>query len=428
MKKTAIIAFSIFLTLWEIPALSLTDFSAVIGDIFSPFIDSNEGATSFHSLLIPLGGRAESMGCAFTGLSDDVSYINFNPAGSSLLSNTQASVFHNSWIADSNMETVSITSRIKDFGMGASFSCFYVPFTEYDIFGSRASSGYYTESMTAVNASYNFLSGYNFKGLALGVTAKAAFRGMPDYADDDTGAILTGSGLAQSSVAFMGDLGLMTRFNFAKFYPSREPNLKIGLAVQNLGVAITGFGKGIGLDDPLPSSIAAGISYKVIKPVTISVDFRQPFTFNPEIGYQMFQTGAGIEVCITEFFSAMAGFQLKGANPRISFGAEFEINKIRVNANYTLDLTTSGNPLNRISISAKFIMSDRGRAEISKRIDELYNLGVYCFSQGDYQGAIDYWEEVLELDKRFDPAILGIQSANRMIEMFQKIRDSMFLE
>lgn len=409
-------------------ALNLTDVTVSLADIFSPFVDKNEGSTSFRSLLIPQGGRAESMGGAFTGLADDISYINYNAAASSVLPNTQASAFHNSWIADSSMETLSVTTRRGNAGFGAAFSCFYVPFTEYDIFGTRASSGYYTESMVAVNASYNFLSGYNFKGLAIGVNLKTAFRGIPDYADDDTGDILTGSGFAQSGLAFMGDAGMMIRFNLAKYYASRDPNVRIGLSVQNLGVAITGFGKGICLDDPLPSSAAVGISYNFVKPVTISFDFKQPFAFSKETGYQMFQAGAGIEAQITDFFAAMAGFQFKGANPRFSFGAEFEVNKIRVNANYTLDLTSSLNPLNRISISAKFIMGDGGRAEKMQKIDELYNLGVLYFSRGEYQEAIDVWEQVLELDKRFDPAILGIRSARRMLEMFQKIRDSMFLE
>lgn len=428
MKRVILTVFIGFLALLKVSALSLTDLSTTIDDIFEPFVDSNEGISSFRSLLIPSGGRAESLGGAFTGLSDDISFLNYNPAASSVLSNTQASVFHNSWIADSNMETLSATSRTGNMGLAAAISCFYVPFTEYDLFGSRASSGYYTESMAALNISYNFLAGYNFKGLALGTTLKTAFRGVPDYADDDTGEIISGSGLAQSSIALMADFGMLLRFNFAKFYASREPNIRIGVSAQNIGAAVTRFGQGMRLDDPLPSSLAVGASYKIIKPVTITAEFKQPFVLKPGAGYQMFQAGAGVEVKVTDFFSALAGVQLKGANPKLSMGAEFEVNKIRINANYTLDFTTSFNPLNRISVAAKFIMGDKGRGDLEKRIDELYNQGVYYFSQGDYASAIVVWEEVLELDKRFDPAILGIRSANHMLEMFQKIRDSMFLE
>lgn len=427
MKRKALII-TILLFLWiPVSALTLTDFTSTLTDLFSPFVTADEGLTSFRSLLIPPGGRSESLGCAFTGLADDITFMNYNPAASSVQKNTQAALYHNAWIADSSMETIAYTLRKGDFGFGALFSCFYVPFTEYDFFGARNASGYYSESVVAANFSYNLLSGYNFKGIALGFTLKGALRGVPDFFDND-GSIITGSGFSQSGIAVMADAGALIRFNFAKFYASREPNVHIGLAVQNIGVGFTGFGAGMRLDDPPPSSASVGASYNIIKPVVITADIRQPFVMRKGAGYQMFQAGAGVEIKATKFFSAMAGLQFKGANPKISAGAEFEINSIRFNANYTLDFTSSINPLNRISISARFIMGDDGRASLAKQIDELYNEGIYYFSQGNYTKAIECWEKVLLLDKRFDPAILGIQAANRMLDMFQKIRDSMFLD
>ncbi len=428
MRRLAV-AVSVLL-LFCIPqyALELTDFTSTLTDIFSPFVDENEGSTSFRSLCIPAGGRAESMGCAYTGLADDVSCLFYNPAASSVLQTSQISFFHNSWIADSNIETLAFAARKGDLGFGATLSTFYVPFTEYNLFGSRASSGYYTETTAALNASYNFLSGYNFKGIGIGSSLKFSYRGVPDYADDDSGDIISGSGAAQAGIAFMADFGLLLRFNLAKFYASRDPNVRIGIAVQNLGAGITGFGKEVQLDDPLPTSVTAGISYNFIKPVTISADFSQPFNLQHFTDYQMFSIGSGVQVKIAEFISVMGGFQFKGANPKFSLGAEFEVAGIRVNAAYTLDLTSSLAPVNRFSLSAKMILGDSGRAEKMKRIDELYNQGVYYFSQAEYEKAIEIWEEVLVLDKRFDPAILGIKAANRMLEMFQKIRDSMFLD
>ena len=68
------------------------DLSAVT-DFFYDYVDSHEGETSFRSLLIPMGGRAESLGTAFTGLADDVNYIDYNPAASSILKTTEISLF-----------------------------------------------------------------------------------------------------------------------------------------------------------------------------------------------------------------------------------------------------------------------------------------------------------------------------------------------
>lgn len=409
-------------------ALSLTDVSSTLTDIFSPFVDPNEGTTSFRSLMIPIGGRAESLGGAYTGLADDISYLSYNPAAASVMKNTQISLFHNSWIADSNMETIAFTTRTGNFGFGGQLQCFYVPFSEYNFFGEKTSSGYYTETTLALNGAYNFLAGYNFKGIAAGGSLKASFRGVPNYADNDTNEIISGSGLAQSSLAIMADAGLLFRFNLLKFYASREPNVRLGFSLQNIGAAFTGFGNDIKIDDPLPSTAAIGISYQFIKQIVFTVEFKQPFNLLDFSEYQMFLFGGGVQIQFTSFLAMLAGFQLKGANPRFSLGAEFEFLKIRMNVNYTLDLTSSMNPVNRISLSAKIQLGDNGRQQISDKIDELYNLGVYYFSLGEYEKAIEVWNDVLELDKRYDPAILGVKSAQSMLDMFKIIRESMFLE
>ena len=137
--------------------LSALDLSSSVTDFFYDYVDPNEGTTSFRSLLIPFGGKAESLGNAFTGLSDDISFLSFNPAGSSIQKETQFAVLHNAWISDSNYETIAYTTRFNNFGFGVQASCFYVPFTEYNIFGDRTAGSYYTETTGCINLSYNFL-------------------------------------------------------------------------------------------------------------------------------------------------------------------------------------------------------------------------------------------------------------------------------
>ena len=135
-----------------------------------------------------------------------------------------------------------------------------------------------------------------------------------------------------------------------------------------------------------------------------------------------------IQQFISSFVSLLAGFSLKGANPRISTGFEFEVAKIRLNMNYTLDLTTSMAPLNRISLSAKILLGDKGRSITDAQVDEYYQLGLKYYADAKWEDAILVWQEALKLNKRFDPAIQGIQSARYQIEMFQKIKDSLMLE
>ena len=433
MKKRNGALILILLTLFtaRVDALSFTDISSTLGDVFSQFVDSNEGQTTFRSLLIPFGGRTESLGSAYTGLCDDISYLQFNPAAGSIQKETQIALFHNSWIADSMLETLAFTTRFKNIphmSYGGYISCFYVPFTEYNFFGDRVAANYYTETTAAINFSYNLMAGYDFKGLAAGLNLKAGWRSIPDYTDNNTDAIISGSGLEQSGLALLADLGLMFQFNFLKFYSSREPNVRIGFSANNVGISLTGFGKNVKLDDPVPTTVAAGISLKFIKPITLSVDIVQPFNLMDMGKYLFPYFNSGVSIQFTSFLSLLTGFSLKGANPRISAGLEFEIAKIRLNFNYSLDLTSSLSTFNRFGLSAKILLGDKGRSIIDAQVDELYQLGLKYYADANWEEAIAVWEEAVKLNKRFDPAIQGIKSARYQIDMFKMIKESLLLD
>ena len=430
---SALFSLVIFLTIPVISlrALSLSDITSGITDIFSPTIDNNEGGTSFRSLLLPFGGRAESMGNAYTGLCDDISYLNSNPAAGALQNETQLSLFHNTWIADSKLETLAYTTRLgflPHFGLGAYASCFYVPFTEYDIFGEKAASSYYVEAITAVNASYNFFAGYDFKGMSVGANIKAGWRNVPNFTNNDVNTAVPGSGFSQSSFAIMADIGLMFQFNFLKYFASREPNVRIGLTAQNLGIAITGFGDKLELDAGLPTLFSAGMSVRFIKPFTLAIGFTQPMNLmKPQI-YLLPYIELGASIQFTSFLSLLAGLQLKGSKPTLSAGLEFELTKVRVNLNYSLDFTTSLAPINRFSLSTKLQLGDRGRKKTRDEVDEIYKAGLIYYQNAEWQKAIDTWEQALKIDKRFDPAKLGIKSAQHQIDMFEEIKKSLMLD
>ena len=114
--------------------------------------------------------------------------------------------------------------------------------------------------------------------------------------------------------------------------------------------------------------------------------------------------------------------------PRISAGAEVQFSKVRLNLNYTLDLSTSFAPANRFSISSKILLGDKGRSKIDKEVDYYYIKGLEYYSDNNWEEAIVQWEQALKLNKRFDPAILGINSAKAQIQMFKNIKESLLLE
>ncbi|HOS29816.1 MAG TPA: UPF0164 family protein [Treponemataceae bacterium] len=411
-------------------ALEYTDVYSDVTEAFSFFVDPNEGLTSFRTLLIPSGGKAESMGNAFTGLADDVSYIEYNPAASSVIDATQIGLYHNAWIADTSLDTLSFTTRFNNLGIGASIKCLYLSFSEYNYFGENTSAGYYSETIGAFNVSYNFLAGYDFKGLAAGASFKTAYRGMPDYADNETDQVIPDSGLLQSGIAFMGDLGLQTRLNAFKFYSSREANMQIGLSAMNFGAGFTSLGSELGavLDDPLPSKVSLGFSYKPVRPVILVLELSQPVNLQNIALSGRFSAGTGISVQATSFFAVHGGFFLSGGSPRFSLGSEFLLKNYLINVNYTLDFTSSLHPLNRISLSVKVDLGDKGRQETRDKVDELYAKGLQYYYNGDLNEAIVYWNDALALDPGFDPAKRGIESAELSLALQLRIIEIQRLE
>ena len=235
-------------------------------------IDPNAGVTTFGSLLIPMGGLEEGMGTAYSAVCKDSSYFESNPAASSLLDDTELSVFHNQWIADTKIEGLVYTIRYKNLGIGVGGKWLYVPFPATDQFGDRVGAGYYSESMAGFNVSYDFFPGFYSSGLSAGATVKLAYRAMPvvnySYYDTMTDQSVTVTTDNNSALGVMIDGGLLSRFNFAKFYSSRDKNFSVALAFSNLGPPVQG--------DPLPTDATFGLAYSPLRPWTLSFDITKP--------------------------------------------------------------------------------------------------------------------------------------------------------
>jgi len=377
-------------------------------------VDDNAGLTAFPVLNIPMGGRSEGMAGAFSAVADDVSFIEFNPAGSSMLSRSELAFFHNNWIADSKIEGAAYATRFGNFGLAAGAKWLYLPFTEYNIYGERVSNGYYSEGAAILNASYNFFSGYYFSGISLGVSLKGAFRIMPDYTDNyDT--IISGSGLSQSAVMGMADIGLLTRFNILIPYSSRERNTSAALVIRNLGPPVLG--------EPLPTVAIAAISYKPIRPLTIAFDFNLPLNLvDIELSEKPYMA-LGLSVNVTNFLSMRTGVLLKAGSSRVTVGSAINMNKISFDVNYTLDLLSQLQPLNRISLAVRLDLGDSGRSQMANKVDELYLLGLEAYSRGNFADAKLCWEEALRIDPRFEPAKESLEMLVRREELNQQIED-----
>jgi tetratricopeptide (TPR) repeat protein len=397
----------------------VSEFYADLSRFSDFFIDPNTGTTAFPTLRIPVGGLYEGMGTAYSAVASDSGFLESNPAGSAVLKNTELSLHHHNWIADSKMEGVVYTMRFNDLGIGFGGKFLYVPFTEYNLWNERVthdSDGesevnkfYYTETVATMNISYNFFSSYYFYGLSIGSNLKVAYRHIPSFIQEQENLDESQSGLMA-----MFDVGLLTRFNFLKFYTSRDKNFSIGTVVKNLGPAVNG--------DPLPGEFTTGFSWAPVRPLLVSYDFSLPFilptadgtTFDPP----KWHMAAGVKVQFAPFFGIHGGFRFPGGNPRISLGSTIDLKRISFVINYILDLSTNvRNPADSFSIEAKLNLGDRGRAALQTRIDELYVAGLEAFAKGNLERAVEYWEQVLELDPDFQPARANLEIARTSLEL-----------
>jgi hypothetical protein len=389
-------------------------------------IDDNAGLTAFPVLGVPMGGRAEGMAGAFSAVADDVSFIEWNPAGSARLTKTELAFFHNNWIADTKVEGAAFGMREKNLGFAASTKWVYTPFTEYNLWGDRVSKGYYAEGLVILNAAINLFPGYYFRGLAVGINVKPAFRFVPDYADSDsdettidTDEVIPGSGASQSAVALMADIGFLYRSNFLKLYNSRDENFSLALVVRNFGIPDVTFKL---MEDPLPSEIVTGVAYRPIRPLILSFDFSLPLNlYDLDLSEKPYYS-AGFSLTVSRFLSMRGGLRLKAGGTRITIGSDISLEKVVFDINYTLDLATQIQPLNRVSVGVKLDLGDRGRSRIAKQVDEFYLAGLDSYSQGNDTDAKRLWQEALELDSTFDPALEGLSAIRASEELQRRVR------
>jgi hypothetical protein len=412
MMNHRIFVFTGVVLFTSMPAFAMnasSDFYGSLQDFFLDIYgaDRNAGLTAFPLLNVPMGGRSEGMAGAFSAVSDDISFIEWNPAGSSMLSNTELAFFHNNWIADSKIESAVFATRFSLLGIAASGKWMYTPFTEYGEWGDRLSKGYYSEMAGTVNISYNFFHGYYFPGISAGVNLKGVCRSMPDFAEY--------SGASQSAAALVWDLGLLTRINLFKFYDSRDKNMSFALVMKNAGPVVE--------DEAMPTVAVAGIAYRPLRPFLVSFDFSYPLNLNDLSLSEKPFFALGFSFTVTPFLSMRSGFLLRSGGPRWTLGSSIKLGVTAVEINYSLDLATQLQPLSRVTIGVRLDLGDGGREQSAKLVDKYYLSGLDAYSRGDDDKALESFNEALKIDPNFDPAIEGVSAIKSHRDISNRLND-----
>ena len=393
---------------------------------FHDFLNSTENSqkqiNSFFSASKPFGNKAQIFGSSFAALCDDLGYLYSNPSAASLQKQTQAGGFLEYDLDSTFYGGFGITHRAKN-----------IPDFGYGLFGSlfTMTDELYFEAITGLNLSYNFLSGYDFKGICAGINIKTGWQNFSFSSITDTENNINQSDFinfnSNSLFSVFFDFGVMTQFNLFKFFYSREPNVKLGLSLKNLGIV---FDKSFGIakNAPLPSEINFAFSCKFLKPITFCAGTSFPLSFYDFSQVYVPSISFGFDFSLKESISLSVGTEFKKNKSQFSAGFDIKLSDKKINFNYSLDYIAKEFQTHKISLSFKVLLGDNERDLIDFMVDKYYQAGMDYYAKGEWEKAIKEWEKALTLNNHFDPAILCIESAQEQIKMFKKISESLIFE
>lgn len=362
------------------------------------YLGGDYGTNFFPLLNYGYGGRDLALSGAFTGVADDITTLEINPAGTASLKYTELFFSHNKLMADVNYNTIAYTMRLNDLGFGLGTRILYIPFTHYDRFGEDVGNGIISYTVITFNVSYNFFRRYEFFGFSIGGNLKLYIYGVPENIYP-----------SQTSVNIAFDFGLLTRFNFLKAYKSYEKNFSIGLAVKNIGPFTH--------NEPPPTTVSFGIGYKPIEQILISVDFNMLINYS-ELTYKNWNVRTGFEWKFTKISSLLVGV-LISSSPSFSLGVNLDFEDFSITATYNPDLID----VSRFSVSATLKLGDLGRDKKETLLRKLYSDALKLMTENKYQEAKEILEFILKKDPGFTPAIKSLENCNYQLRIEKDIKN-----
>ncbi|MFQ5823715.1 MAG: PorV/PorQ family protein [bacterium] len=188
--------------------------------------------TGLAFLKLGVGGRASGLGEAYSAVADEATATYWNPAGLAFISRPQLAFTHTEWIQDISNDFLAFVFPIFRGAIGLSFYSNNVGGIQRRVNPSAEPLGTVEAHDIAFGVSYGHSFNSAIKG---GITVKYLYEKI----------------FIESAAGFAFDFGV----NYKPF----ENNLRIALAVQNLG----SMGKLLGESIDLPKTLRVGVAYLV---------------------------------------------------------------------------------------------------------------------------------------------------------------------
>lgn len=336
------------------------------------YAQDNIGTTGAPFLKIGTSSRLIGRGEAFTSMVDDPSALTVNVAGLGNIDNMEILFSHYEWVIDLDYEHLAIVKPVfkglYNFKgvMGFGITYMHVPsFAHYDDWG---------KDIGELNAnSLAFITGYGQKLFMfdIGISMKVIRETIDDVIDYGFG---TDIGLIYSYRLPYKLLGLNT---FGK-------TIKLAMTVQNITLddGIKGY--------KLPTLFKFGIGSEIIDDFQLEVDFEKPFD-------QRLRINTGLEYNIRNYVNIRAGYRFMGytvdsftlgLGVRYPFGTKL----FKIDAAYAPQGVLKNTADFTIGVKFPGVASERDW----KMANILYYKGIYYYTNGNLNKAIELWKEVLK--------------------------------
>lgn len=246
-------------------------------------IDENSGTTGFAFMKTAFGARSSAMGRAYTGLSDDLEGVYYNPAGLMQLKNLQFNATYVSYFDGVNCGNVAVFRQINQRINGAIFAQFLSA----------------TEDKTLMDEMGNYAGTNGTFGvfnLVAGVSLAYRFSSIIDL----------GINLKYISESIDGNGASAYAFDVAILHQTTNPRLKIGASIKNLGSQLDYYTDNE-YDEGLPTSVNVGFKLQARDNLLLVGDLNKPL--ENEVRVKL-----GTEYLIHPRFALRAGYNTSASD------------------------------------------------------------------------------------------------------------------
>ena len=359
------------------------------------YASGTAGASGAIFLELGVGSRPLAMAEAFTAEINDINTLYYNPAGLGSLKYPTLSIHHQELILDSRIENITGAFKIGNGFMAISNTVFWVvPFEKIDINGNVVGN------VTFVNGAFTIGYGYDFGFMYLGASVKYIYQQI------DT--------LFLSSVGF--DIGILKGMYLFSPFETVSKNFHLGLSVLNLGSPA--------LNDPLPTSLRIGLSYKLTKWFGLNIDVSENLIDPTDIydfiyGFdESFRLYLGAEFNVLDILYLRGGYSFNNGRT-FSLGLGFNYVVSNVSFNVDASYADSGvfGPTYSFNLSFKLIPKVITVEDI-QTAEEHYKGGIKAFVADDIDAALKEFKKA----KDYNPYHKNIDNKIKDIEELKDLK------